>query len=77
MVVNGMGGTPQIELHIAYRRAAEGVAEKSIAVTRRLVVTYTISLEMQGFLLSALKLDPAFCGLSDASMQMAALRRGC
>ena len=37
LFVNGMGGTPQVELYIAFRRAAEVLAEKGITVTRTLV----------------------------------------
>ncbi|MHC2186067.1 dihydroxyacetone kinase subunit DhaK [Rathayibacter agropyri] len=76
LFVNGMGGTPQIELYIAYRRAAEALAEKGITVTRSLVGNYTTSLEMQGFSLSVLKLDDALTALWDAPVQTAALRWG-
>lgn len=76
LLVNGMGGTPQIELYIAYRRAAEALAEKGITVTRSLVGNYTTSLEMQGFSLSVLKLDDALTALWDAPVQTAALRWG-
>ncbi|MEB0276877.1 dihydroxyacetone kinase subunit DhaK, partial [Cryobacterium sp. 5B3] len=48
LLVNGMGGTPQIELYIVFRRAAEVLAAKGITVTRTLVGNFTTSLEMQG-----------------------------
>ncbi|QHC55323.1 dihydroxyacetone kinase subunit DhaK [Rathayibacter tanaceti] len=76
LFVNGMGGTPQIELYIAYRRAAEALAEKGITVIRSLVGNYTTSLEMQGFSLSLLTLDERLTELWDAPVQTAALRWG-
>ncbi|MET0933778.1 MAG: dihydroxyacetone kinase subunit DhaK [Mycetocola sp.] len=76
LLVNGMGGTPQIELYIVYRRAAQVLAERGIEVVRSLVGNYTTSLEMQGMSLSVLKLDDELTGLWDAPVQTAALRWG-
>jgi dihydroxyacetone kinase-like protein len=76
LLVNGMGGTPQIELYIVYRRAAQVLAERGIEVTRSLVGNFTTSLEMQGMSLSVLKLDDELTGLWDAPVQTAALRWG-
>lgn len=76
LFVNGMGGTPQIELYIAFRRAAEVLRERGIEVTRSLVGNYTTSLEMQGFSISLLRLDDELTALWDAPVQTAALRWG-
>ncbi|MRX44823.1 dihydroxyacetone kinase subunit DhaK [Agromyces kandeliae] len=76
LFVNGMGGTPQIELYIAYRRAAEVLAEKGITIERSLVGNYITSLEMQGFSITLLKLDDEMIGLWDAPVHTAALRWG-
>ncbi|MFC6355655.1 dihydroxyacetone kinase subunit DhaK [Luethyella okanaganae] len=76
LFVNGMGGTPQIELYIVYRRAAEVLAAQGIEVTRSLVGNFTTSLEMQGVSLSVLKLDHELTALWDAPVQTAALRWG-
>lgn len=76
LLVNGMGGTPQIELYIAFRRAAEVLAEKGIEVTRTLVGNFVTSLEMQGFSITLLKLDEELTALWDAPVQTAALRWG-
>ncbi|WP_400998437.1 dihydroxyacetone kinase subunit DhaK [Agromyces sp. GXQ0307] len=76
LFVNGMGGTPQIELYIAYRRAAEVLAEKGITIERSLVGNYITSLEMQGFSLTVLRLDDEMIGLWDAPVHTAALRWG-
>ena len=76
LLVNGMGGTPQIELYIVYRHAAEVLQGKGIEVVRSLVGNYTTSLEMQGMSLSVLKLDDELTELWDAPVQTAALRWG-
>ncbi|TFC88823.1 dihydroxyacetone kinase subunit DhaK [Cryobacterium sinapicolor] len=76
LFVNGMGGTPQIELYIVFRRAAEVLAEQGIDVTRTLVGNFTTSLEMQGASITVLKLDDELTALWDAPVQTAALRWG-
>ncbi len=76
LLVNGMGGTPQVELYIVYRRAAEILAERGVTVTRSLVGNFTTSLEMQGVSISVLKLDDELTELWDAPVHTAALRWG-
>ncbi|RFA15034.1 dihydroxyacetone kinase subunit DhaK [Subtercola boreus] len=76
LFVNGMGGTPQIELYIVFRRAAEVLKEKGIDVTRSLVGNFVTSLEMQGASITVLKLDDELTELWDAPVQTAALRWG-
>ncbi len=76
LLVNGMGGTPLVELYVAFRRAAEVLQEAGITVARSLVGNYTTSLEMQGFSLTVLKLDDELTALYDAPVQTAALRWG-
>jgi dihydroxyacetone kinase-like protein len=71
-----MGGTPQIELYLAYRRAAEVLAEQGITIERSLVGNYITSLEMQGFSITLLKLDDEMIRSWDAPVQTAALRWG-
>jgi dihydroxyacetone kinase-like protein len=76
LFVNGMGGTPQIELYIAFRRAAEVLNERGIEVARTLVGNYTTSLEMQGASITVLRLDDELITLWDAPVHTAALRWG-
>ena len=76
LFVNGMGGTPLVELYIAYRRAAEVLGERGITIARSLVGNYITSLEMQGMSLTLLKLDDEMIELWDAPVQTAALRWG-
>ncbi|RFA21118.1 dihydroxyacetone kinase subunit DhaK [Subtercola boreus] len=76
LFVNGMGGTPQVELYIVFRRAAEVLKERGIEVTRSLVGNFVTSLEMQGASITVLKLDDELTELWDAPVQTAALRWG-
>ncbi|HEY8589445.1 MAG TPA: dihydroxyacetone kinase subunit DhaK [Naasia sp.] len=76
LLVNGMGGTPLVELYIAFRRAAEVLTERGITVTRSLVGNYVTSLEMQGFSITLLQLDEELTTLWDAPVHTAALRWG-
>ncbi|MFC8039841.1 dihydroxyacetone kinase subunit DhaK [Paenarthrobacter sp. NPDC057355] len=76
LFVNGMGGTPQSELYIVYRRAAQVLAERGVTVERSLVGNYVTSLEMQGCSVSILRLDDEMTGLWDAPVHTAALRWG-
>jgi len=76
LFVNGMGGTPLIELYIVFRRAAEVLAERGIEVTRSLVGDYVTSLEMQGVSITLLRLDDELMELWDAPVNTIALRWG-
>ena len=76
LLVNGMGGTPLVELYIVFRRAAEVLRERGITVSRSLVGNYTTSLEMAGASISVLKLDEELTTLWDAPVQTATLRWG-
>ena len=76
LFVNGMGGTPLSELYILFRRAAEVLDERGIALSRSLVGSYVTSLEMQGASISVLKLDDELTALWDAPVHTAALRWG-
>jgi len=76
LIVNGMGGTPQIELYLAFGVATRLLAERGIEVSRSLVGNYITSLEMQGMSITLLKLDAELTRLWDAPVRTAALRWG-
>jgi dihydroxyacetone kinase-like protein len=76
LVVNGMGGTPLVELYILFRRAAEVLAGHGIAVERSLVGDFVTSLEMQGASITLLRLDDELVELWDSPLHTAALRWG-
>jgi dihydroxyacetone kinase-like protein len=76
LFVNGMGGTPLIELYLAYGHAEKVLAERGINVVRRLVGNYITSLEMQGISVTLLKLEGDMLDLWDAPVHTPALRWG-
>lgn len=76
LFVNGMGGTPLVELYIVYRKAAELLAKAGIKVTRNLVGSYITSLEMAGASITLLKLDAELTKYWDAPVLTPALRKG-
>lgn len=57
LLVNGLGGTPLMELLIAGRRVLQVLVSRGIAVAKTTVGNYMTSLEMGGFSVSLLKLD--------------------
>ena len=76
MFVNGLGGTPLIELYIVYRKAAEIAKKAGLKITRNFVGSFITSLEMAGASITLLKLDPQLIKLWDAPVHTPALRRG-
>jgi phosphoenolpyruvate---glycerone phosphotransferase subunit DhaK len=74
--VNGMGGTPQIELYLLYAEVERALRARGLAPVRRLVGSYITSLEMAGASLTLLELDDELTALWDAPVHTAALRWG-
>jgi len=66
VMVNGMGGTPLMELYIANKHISEVLAGKGIKVYKTLVGNYMTSLDMEGFSITLLKLDDDMKKLLDA-----------
>jgi len=76
LFVNSMGGTPLIELYIAYRKAHQIAEHHGLNVARRLVGPYITSLEMAGVSITLLKLDEELKRLWDRPVLTPALRWG-
>src|SRR5437660_6908706 len=74
--VNGLGGTPTIELYVIYNELAKQLKERGLTATRSLVGDYITSLEMAGASITLLKLDDELTGLWDAPVHTPALRWG-
>jgi phosphoenolpyruvate---glycerone phosphotransferase subunit DhaK len=72
--VNGMGGTPLIELYIVYRELNRFLQQRDITIERRLIGDYITSLEMAGCSITLLKLDDELTRLWDAPADTPALR---
>lgn len=76
VMVNGMGGTPLVELYIVYHKLAEICRERGITIVRNLVGNYITSLEMAGVSLTMLKANPEVIACWDAPVHTPALRWG-
>jgi len=63
VMVNGMGGTPLMELYVAYARVADRLNDEGVNVWRMPYIgDYMTSLEMAGFSITLLKLDEEMKG---------------
>lgn len=76
LFVNGLGGTPLVELYIIYRKAYQIAAKHGLKVSRSLIGPYMTSLEMAGTSITVLKLDDQLKKLWDAPVKTPALRWG-
>lgn len=74
--VNGMGGTPLIELYIVYENLKQYLDKKGIKIARNLVGNYITSLDMQGCSITLLKLDSQLKALWDYPVHTPAMRWG-
>ena len=74
--VNGMGGTPLIELYIVFRELKRFLGDRGITIERNLIGNYITSLEMAGCSITLLKLDDELTRLWDAPCETPALRVG-
>ncbi len=57
VLVNGLGGTPHLELYICYRKVRQMLTEREIKIGRSYVGEFFTGLEMAGFSVTLLKLD--------------------
>src|ERR671924_2205516 len=74
--VNGMGGTPLIELYVVYNELAKICAGRGVKIARSLVGSYITSLEMAGCSITLLKVDDELVRLWDAPVKTPALKWG-
>jgi dihydroxyacetone kinase-like protein len=76
LLVNGMGGTPLLELYLMYDAATRRLEADGLSVARSLVGSYVTSLEMAGCSLTLARLDHDSIHLWDAPVHTPALRWG-
>jgi len=57
VLINGLGGTPQLELFICYRKVKKILEQKKIKVYKPFVGQFFTALEMAGFSVTLMKLD--------------------
>jgi dihydroxyacetone kinase-like protein len=74
--VNGMGGTPLIELYVMYAEVTDILKKSGVSIARNLVGSYITSLEMAGCSVTLLKADDELLRLWDAPVRTPALRWG-
>ncbi|WP_300080527.1 dihydroxyacetone kinase subunit DhaK [Propioniciclava sp.] len=75
-MLNGMGGTPLIELYVMYGEVAKLLQKYGVQVARSLVGNYITSLEMAGSSLTLLAADDDMLKLWDAPVNTVGLRWG-
>jgi phosphoenolpyruvate---glycerone phosphotransferase subunit DhaK len=76
VMLNGMGGTPLIELYLMYGEIAKIMDKAGITVARNLVGNYITSLEMAGCSVTLLRAEEELIKLWDAPVRTAGLRWG-
>lgn len=74
VLLNGLGGTPLMELYIMYNEVQRLLEEKGITVYKALVGNYMTSLEMAGCSVTLLKLDDELKAYLDAPCDTTGLK---
>jgi len=74
--VNGMGGTPLIELYVVYNALHHILHGKNVTIARSLVGNYITSLEMAGCSITLVRMDDELLKYWDAPVHTPALRWG-
>lgn len=77
VLVNGMGGTPLLELYVFNGEVQRILAERGVQVARTLVGNYVTSLDMAGCSLTLCRADEEILRLWDAPVRTPGLRWGC
>ncbi|MCF3944255.1 dihydroxyacetone kinase subunit DhaK [Oceanobacillus alkalisoli] len=75
VMVNGLGGTPEMELYIVNKKVNEILTNRGIRIYDTFVGEYMTSLEMAGISVTLLKLDDELKELLDAKSKAPAFRR--
>ena len=74
--VNGLGGTPLLELYLVYAEVAAVLERSGVTVARSLVGNYITSLDMAGCSVTLLEVDDELVRLWDAPVRTPGLRWG-
>jgi dihydroxyacetone kinase-like protein len=77
VLVNGLGGTPLIELYLLFGEVAAVLDGAGVRIARSLVGNYVTSLDMAGMSLTVCRADDEVLRLWDAPVSTPALRWGC
>ena len=77
VLVNGMGGTPLIELYVMFGEVARLLEARGITIARSLVGNHITALEMSGCSVTFLRAGDEMLALWDAPVNTPGLRWGC
>ncbi|NUS17569.1 MAG: dihydroxyacetone kinase subunit DhaK [Streptomyces sp.] len=77
LLVNGMGGTPLLELYGFNAEVQRALSERRVPVARTLVGNYVTSLDMAGASVTICRADEELLRLYDAPVATPGLRWGC
>ncbi|MET7937360.1 dihydroxyacetone kinase subunit DhaK [Streptomyces sp. NPDC005322] len=77
LLVNGMGGTPLLELYGFAAEVHRVLGERQVTVARTLVGNYVTSLDMAGASITLCQVDEDLLRLWDAPVRTTGLRWGC
>ena len=76
VIVNGLGGTPLLELYLLFGEVAAGLKEAGVEIARNLVGNYVTSLDMAGMSVTVCRAEDELLRLWDAPVRTPALRWG-
>ncbi|GGV33703.1 dihydroxyacetone kinase subunit DhaK [Kitasatospora herbaricolor] len=76
VMVNGLGGTPLIELYVLFNEVSNQLAAQGVTIARSLVGNYVTSLDMAGASITVCRADEQLLALWDAPVDTPALRWG-
>jgi dihydroxyacetone kinase-like protein len=75
-MLNGLGGTPLLELYLVYGELEQYLRGRGISIARRIVGNYITSLDMAGYSITLLQADDELLSLWDDPVLTPALRWG-
>jgi phosphoenolpyruvate---glycerone phosphotransferase subunit DhaK len=76
VLVNGLGGTPLLELYLLFGQVSRVLAGAGVTIARSLVGNYVTSLDMAGMSVTVCRADDELLRLWDAPVRTPALRWG-
>jgi dihydroxyacetone kinase-like protein len=75
VLINGLGGTPPMELYVINECIHEYLSAQNIKIYDTMIGNFMTSLEMGGFSISLMRLDPHLKALYDAAAVTSIIRR--
>ena len=75
VLINGLGGTPPMELYIINGYIHEYLSERGVRIYDTMIGNFMTSMEMGGFSISLMRLDPHLKALYDAAAMTSIIRR--